>query len=61
MGKVNSKSFKQALKAKGITNGWFAVFDNIIVAGASDKAKAAACAAELVPPELRDGIVWLKP
>jgi len=59
MGKVNSKFLKPALTAKGLT-GHFAILEDTIIAGAPDKPTATACAAALVPPALRPGIVWLK-
>jgi hypothetical protein len=59
-GKLHSKSLKANLKAKGITEGWFAVIEDTIVTGAADKEQAAAAAAQLVPPELRDGMVWFR-
>lgn len=59
MGKLNSKSLKASLRAQGITEGWFAIVNDTIIAGAADKARAAACAAELVSADLLDGIVWL--
>lgn len=59
MGKVNAKRLKAGLANKRMTRGWFAILEDTIVAGAVDQAKAAACAAEVVPPELIQGIVWL--
>ncbi len=59
MGKVSSKALKAALKAKGIV-GHFAVLEDTIIAGAPDKATAAACTAALLPPTRLPGVVWLK-
>lgn len=59
LGKANSRALKASLKAKGLTTGCFAVLEDTIIAGAADQATAEACATQLVPPEIRDGIVWV--
>ena len=59
MGKANGRALKASLIAKGLTTGCFAVLEDTIIAGAADKSAAAACAAQLIPPELHDGIVWV--
>jgi hypothetical protein len=59
-GKLQCKSAKASLAASGITGGYFAVLGDTIITGASTKTAAAAAAAELVPPDLREAIVWLK-
>lgn len=59
MGRENSKALKATLKAKGIV-GHFAVLEDVIIAGASDKSSAEKCAANLIKPELLPSLVWIK-
>lgn len=59
MGRLNSKSLKASLKAKGIT-GHFAVLEDTILTGAPQKSEAMELTKRLVPASLREAIVWFR-
>jgi hypothetical protein len=59
-GRQHSKKLKTTLKARGLTTGLFAILEDTIITGATDKTEAARLAAHLLPADLLSALVWIK-
>ena len=60
MGKISAKDYKKQLKERNITNGWFAIYDGLILASGTSKIEAKTIISKIIPPNTLDFVYFFQ-
>ena len=56
IGKSNARNISKRLSEIGVAPGWFAIFENVVIASGKSEKEVRAQLADLLPEEKRDGV-----